>query len=73
MSVEKLLSKTNLQLLLSVVIAVVGLALLIVALVMPPRGQIDASVLVAFGEMLTFVGAIFGIDYVHRIKHQERH
>ena len=66
------LSQMNVRLVMAVVMSVVGLALLIVALVMPPRGEIDSSVLVAFGEILTFVGAIFGIDYAHRVKNRQR-
>lgn len=32
----------------------------------PPVGIIDSSVLVAFGEMSTFAGALLGIDYRYR-------
>jgi len=34
---------------------------------MPP-GLIDHSVLVAFGEISTFAGALFGVDYTYRFK-----
>lgn len=34
----------------------------------PPTGVIDNSVLVAFGEILTFVGSLFGIDYHYKYK-----
>ena len=30
---------------------------------MPPPGEIHNSVLVAFGEILTFAGAVFGMKY----------
>ena len=34
----------------------------------PPTGVIDASVLTAFGEILTFAGALFGIDAKYKSK-----
>lgn len=42
-------------------VMVVGCGLLIASLALPPPGEIDNSVLVAFGEMSTFAGTIFGI------------
>lgn len=39
----------------------VGCVMLVVSLLLPPPGEIDGSVLVAFGEILTFSGAVFGI------------
>lgn len=45
-----------------------GMALLFTAFFTPPKGEISASVLVAFGEVMTFVGALLGIDYHYRIK-----
>lgn len=38
-----------------------GCALLVMALVTPPPGEIDHTVLMAFGEMATFAGASLGI------------
>ncbi len=32
----------------------------------PPLGVIDASVLIAFGEVMTFTGTLVGIDYRYR-------
>ena len=40
--------------------------LILVAFFVPPLGVIDASVLTAFGELLTFSGALLGIDYKYR-------
>ena len=34
-------------------------------------GVIDPTVLTAFGEILTFAGAVIGIDYKHRIKNDK--
>lgn len=45
-----------------------GLTLLFTSLWMPPQGIIDSSVLVAYGEVMTFVGGLVGIDYVYRNK-----
>ncbi len=45
-----------------------GCTLLAVGFALAPTGEIHSSVLVAFGEILTFAGALIGIDYVHRTK-----
>ena len=60
--------KLKFQLLTSAVLIIVGCGLLIAGFCVPPVGVIDSSVLIAFGEILTFVGAIFGIDYTYRVK-----
>lgn len=44
-------------------LAIVGTLLLIAGFVVPPLGMIHSSVLVAFGEVFTFVGALMGIEY----------
>lgn len=41
----------------------IGCAILIAALIFPPPGQIDHSVLVAFGEISTFVAAMLGVSF----------
>ena len=43
-----------------------GCALLTAGICIPPAGVIDSSVLVAFGEILTFAGSLIGIDYHYR-------
>ena len=50
---------------------VVGAGLLIAGFMVSPTGQVHNSVLVAFGEILTFAGSIFGIDYKYRINTKE--
>jgi len=60
--------KLRFQLIVSAVLIVVGCGLLIAGFCVPPVGIIDNSVLIAFGEILTFVGAIFGIDYSYKVK-----
>ena len=56
-------SKLNFRLAVATVLTVVGCGLLIAGFIVPPLGIIDSSVLVAFGETSTFVGAVLGIDY----------
>lgn len=60
--------KLKFQLIISALLVVVGCGLLIAGFCVPPIGVIDSSILVAFGEILTFVGAIFGIDYTYKYK-----
>lgn len=55
--------KPTIQLLAAVFLIVVGCGLLIAGFVVPPPGEIHNSVLVAFGEILTFAGAVFGMKY----------
>lgn len=54
------------QLVVAAALCAVGAGLLIVGFTVSPTGEIHSSVLVAFGETLTFVGALFGIDYRYR-------
>ena len=46
----------------------VGAALLVAGFIVSPLGEIHSSVLISFGEILTFTGALFGIDYRYRSK-----
>lgn len=59
-------SKLNFKLAVATVLTVVGCGLLIAGFIVPPLGIIDSSVLVAFGETSTFVGAVLGIDYNYK-------
>lgn len=61
-------NKLVFQLLVSALLILVGCGLLIAGFSVKPVGIIDNSVLIAFGEILTFVGAIFGIDYSYKVK-----
>lgn len=49
--------------LLAFAVVSMGVLLVFVSFSVPPTGIIDASVLAAFGEMLTFAGSLIGIDY----------
>lgn len=66
-------TKLTIQLICAVALIVVGVGLLIAGFILPPHGVIDGSVLTAFGEILTFVGALFGIDYHYKYKVKETH
>ena len=54
----------KLEIILSALAVLAGVALLFVGLYMEPPGEIDYSLLVAYGETLTFAGAIIGVDYI---------
>jgi hypothetical protein len=45
-----------------------GVTLLFMGFWVNPAGVIDHSVLVAFGEVSTFAGGLFGVDYTYKIK-----
>lgn len=64
-------SRVVIQLLSAIFLIVVGCALLIVGFIIPPPGEIHNSVLIAFGEILTFAGALFGIDYHYKYKRHD--
>ncbi|MCQ2345083.1 MAG: hypothetical protein MJ002_09300 [Paludibacteraceae bacterium] len=61
-------SREIVQLIAALFIALFGLALIAVAFYVPPKGVIDPTVLTAFGEILTFSGAILGLDYHYKAK-----
>lgn len=52
----------GIQLLLATLLVLFGVTLITVSFVVPPTGVIDPTVLTAFGEILTFAGALIGID-----------
>lgn len=54
------------QLSVAVGLCVIGCGLLIAGFVVAPLGIIDHSILVAFGEICTFAGGLFGLDYKHK-------
>ena len=60
--------KPTLQLMSAIFLIVIGCGLLITGFIIPPSGEIHNSVLIAFGEILTFAGALFGIDYHYKYK-----
>ncbi len=60
--------KATLHLSLAVLMCAAGLGLLFVGFFVPPLGEIDSSVLVAYGEVSTFSGSLLGIDYRYRYR-----
>lgn len=62
MSEVKKKERAGLQALLAVAVTIVGSALLIAGFIVAPVGEVHNSVLIAFGEILTFAGALLGID-----------
>ena len=58
----------NIQLVTAAVLSLGGLILLFCGIFIAPQGQIHESLLVGFGEVATFAGALFGIDYVYKKK-----
>ena len=49
-------------------LCIFGCIMLIAGFCCPPLAQIHHSVLIAFGEILTFAGSLIGIDYHYRYK-----
>ena len=60
--------KLNIQLITAAVLSIGGLVLLFCGVFIEPDGQIHESLLVGFGEVVTFSGALFCIDYVYKQK-----
>lgn len=58
--------RLTLQFIFAWVTVLAGMALIFLSFIVPPTGEIHASVLAAFGEILTFAGAVIGIDYSYK-------
>jgi len=58
----------SIQLGMAILLTLSGIALLFSGFWVDPMGEIDGSVLVAFGEAMTFAGALFGVDYSYRVR-----
>jgi len=56
------------QLITAAVLSLGGLVMLFCGVFIDPQGQIHESLLIGFGEVATFAGALFGIDYVYKYK-----
>ena len=59
----------NIQLLTAAIVALGGMLLLFCGLYIEPKGEIEETVLVAFGEVMTFSGSLMGIDYHYKSKY----
>ena len=62
--------KANIQLLTAAVLSIGGLVLLFCGVFIAPQGQIHESLLIGFGEVATFAGALFGIDYTYKYRNK---
>ena len=60
--------RLDIQLITAAVLSVGGLVLLFCGVFIAPQGEVHESILVGFGEVATFAGALFGIDYVYKKK-----
>ena len=58
--------RLNIQLITAAILAIGGLVLLFCGVYIAPQGEIHESLLVGFGELATFSGAIMGVDYSYR-------
>ena len=63
--------KLSIQLITAAILAIGGLVLLFCGVYIAPQGEIHESLLIGFGEVATFAGALFGIDYTYKFK--QRH
>lgn len=61
-------TKLTIQVILATFLIIVGVVLLFLGFYTEPPGQIHDSVLIAYGEISTFAGALLGIDYSYRYK-----
>ena len=64
-------TKLTLQFIFAWLLMVIGVVLLFFGFFVDPIGEIHPSVLTAFGEISTLVGAILGIDYRYKFKTEE--
>ena len=71
MCVMKHNTKLTLQFIFAWLLMVIGVTLLFFGFFVDPIGEIHPSVLTAFGEISTLVGAILGIDYRYKFKSEE--
>ena len=65
--------KADIQLITAAVLSVGGLVLLFCGVFIAPQGEVHESILVGFGEVATFAGALFGIDYTYKFKQYGKH
>lgn len=60
------MKRLTIQLIMAILLTMSGIVLLFSGFWIDPQGEVDGSVLVAFGETCTFAGALFGVDYSYR-------
>ena len=64
--------RLDIQLVTAAVLSVGGLVLLFCGVFIAPQGEIHESLLVGFGEVATFAGSLFGIDYYYKQKGSQK-
>lgn len=64
----KPINKMSAQFILGCIVTIAGVVLLFIGCFIKPTGEIHSSLLVAFGEVCTFAGALIGVDYHYRYK-----
>ena len=62
------MKRLTVQLIIAFLLTLSGIVLLFSGFWIDPQGLIDSSVLVAFGEISTFAGALFGVDYSYKLR-----
>ena len=65
--------KADIQLITAAVLSVGGLVLLFCGVFIAPQGEVHESILVGFGEVATFAGALFGVDCTYKFKQYGNH
>ncbi len=64
--------RLDIQFVTAAVLSVGGLVLLFCGVFIAPQGEVHESLLVAFGEIATFAGSLFGIDYYYKKKGSQK-
>lgn len=60
--------RLTIQLIIACIVTLAGLVLIFCGFWVSPTGEIHNSVLVGFGEALSFAGALFGVDYTYKYR-----
>ena len=60
--------RLDIQLITAAILSLGGLVMLFCGVYIEPLGQIHNSLLIGFGEVATFAGALFGIDYTYKMR-----
>lgn len=68
---NRMIMKLNIQLITAAVLSIGGLVLLFCGVYIDPQGQIHETLLIGFGEVATFAGAIMGVDYSYKHKNNQ--
>ena len=66
------MKRVTVQLVVAVLLTLGGIVLLFSGFWVDPDVVIVSSVLVAFGEISTFAGALFGVDYTYKFRIDNR-